>query len=93
MWLRVTDQPIFAVAGFWQHTKEGAGFTMVTCDPSELVAPIYPKAMITVLHPDDHERCLTGGYDDVVALQCPYPVAQMTVRGPVFPTREQAPRS
>ncbi|MEG3089483.1 SOS response-associated peptidase [Sphingomonas sp. PB4P5] len=88
MWFQVTDQPIFAVAGFWQHTKDGSGFTMVTCDPNELVAPIHPKAMITVLHPDDHERWLTGSYDDVVALQRPYPAAQMTVRGPVFPTRQ-----
>ncbi len=87
MWFQVIDQPMFAVAGFWQRTKEGSGFTMVTCDANALVAPIHPKAMITVLHPDDHERWLTGSYDDVRGLQCPYPAAQMTVRGPVFPTR------
>jgi putative SOS response-associated peptidase YedK len=34
MWFSVTDQPVFAVAGFWQRTKEGNGFTMVTCDPT-----------------------------------------------------------
>jgi putative SOS response-associated peptidase YedK len=89
MWFQVTDQPVFAVAGFWQHTKEGAGFTMVTCDPNELVAPIHPKAMITILHPDDHERWLMGSYEELVTLQRPYPANQMTVRGPVFPTRER----
>ena len=87
MWFQVKDQPLFAVAGFWQQTTKGAGFTMVTCDPNELVAPIHPKAMVTVLHADDHERWLRGSYEDVVALQRPYPSDLMTVRGPVFPTR------
>lgn len=87
MWFAVPEQPLFAVAGFWQHTAKGAGFTMVTCDPNELVAPIHPKAMITILAPNDHERWLRGSYEDVVALQRPYPAGAMTVRGPVFPTR------
>ena len=87
MWFRVTDQPKFAVAGFWQRTKTGNGFTMVTCDPNELVAPIHPKAMLTILHPDDIDTWLRGSYDEVVALQRPYDPAAMTVRGPVFPTR------
>lgn len=89
MWFSVTDQPVFAVAGFWQHTKDGAGFTMVTCDPNELVAPIHPKAMITILEPDDIETWLHGSYEDVVALQKPYDASKMTVRGPVFPTRRK----
>ncbi|MGY2735793.1 SOS response-associated peptidase family protein [Sphingomonas sp. UYP23] len=87
MWFQVTDQPLFCVAGFWQPTAKGNGFTMVTCDPNPLVAPIHPKAMVTILAPEDHERWLRGSYDDVVALQRPYPAEQMTVRGPVFPTR------
>ena len=87
MWFPVTDQPLFAVAGFWQATAKGNGFTMVTCDPNELVALIHPKAMITILEPADHERWLSGSYDDVVALQQPYAAERMTVRGPVFPTR------
>jgi putative SOS response-associated peptidase YedK len=90
MWFEVTDQPLFAVAGFWQPVRDGLGFTMVTCDPNGLVAPIHPKAMITILEPDDHQRWLTGSYDDVVALQQPYPAARMTVRGPEFPTRGTA---
>lgn len=90
MWFAVTDQPLFAVGGFWQPTAKGHGFTMVTCNPNELVTPIHPKAMITVLEWDDWERWLRGSYEDVVALQRPYPAARMTVRGPVFPTREKA---
>lgn len=88
MWFAVKDQPTFAVAGFWQPLKDGARvFTMVTCDPNGLVAPIHPKAMITVLAPEDRDRWLRGSYDDVVALQRPYPAERMVVRGPVFPTR------
>lgn len=87
MWFQVVDQPVFAVAGFWQHTKEGAGFTMVTCDPNELVAPIHPKAMITILDPADVDTWLRGSYEEVVALQRPYDASRMAVRGPVFPTR------
>ena len=87
MWFSVTDQPVFAVAGFWQRTAEGDGFTMVTCDPNALVAPIHPKAMITILEPGDIDTWLRGSYDEVVALQRPYDPAKMTVRGPAFPTR------
>lgn len=78
---------MFAVAGFWQRTGKGAGFTMVTCDPNELVAPIHPKAMITILPEHAWDRWPRGSYDDVVALQQPYPAGKMTVRGPEFPTR------
>lgn len=87
MWFSVTDQPVFAVAGFWRHTKDGAGFTMVTCDPNELVEPIHPKAMITILEPEDVDTWLRGSYDEIVSLQKPYDASKMTARGPVFPTR------
>jgi putative SOS response-associated peptidase YedK len=93
MWFQVTDQPIFAVAGFWQKTVKGDGFTMVTCDPNEKVAPIHPKAMITILKPEDWDTWLHGSYDEAVALQRPYPAELMTVRGPVFPTREPKPQA
>lgn len=87
MWFAVTNQPVFAVAGFWQPTADGAGFAMVTCDANELVAPIHPKAMVTILRPENVDTWLRGSYDEVVALQRPYDAAKMSVRGPVFPTR------
>lgn len=87
MWFGVSDQPVFPVAGFWQHTKAGAGFTMVTCDPNSLVEPIHPKAMITILPPEDVDTWLHGSYDEVVVLQRPYDPEKMTIRGPIFPTR------
>lgn len=60
---------------------------MVTCNPNDLVAAIHPKAMITILAPDDVDTWLHGTYDEVVRLKRPYDAQQMTVRGPVFPTR------
>lgn len=88
MWFSVTDQPVFAVAGFWQHLADDKrGFTMVTCDPNELVAPIHPKAMITILPEKDWSRWLSCPLEEVVTMQRPYPADLMTVRGPVFPTR------
>jgi putative SOS response-associated peptidase YedK len=89
MWFN-TDQRVFPVAGFWQRTMDGAGFTMVTCDPNELVAPIHPKAMITILEPDDVDTWLRGSYEEVIALQKPYDAAKMTMLGPVFPTRSKS---
>lgn len=87
MWFQVVDQPVFTVGGFWQRTREGNGFTMVTCDANALVEPIHPNAMITILAPHDIDTWLRGSYDEIVALQRPYDRARITVRGPVFPTR------
>jgi putative SOS response-associated peptidase YedK len=38
---------------------------------NELVAPIHPKAMITILAEEDRDRWLTCDYDEVVKLQRP----------------------
>ncbi|MFC0686452.1 SOS response-associated peptidase family protein [Novosphingobium clariflavum] len=89
MWFSVTNQPVFAVAGLWQTTEKGNGFAMVTCDANDLVAPIHPKAMITILDPKDVDTWLRGSYDDIAALQRPYEARSMSVRGPVFPTRNR----
>jgi len=43
MWFAVPERPVFAVAEFWQQTVKEPDFTIVTCDPNELVAPIHPK--------------------------------------------------
>lgn len=87
MWFSVTDQPIFAVAGFWQQTEVGNAFTMVTCDANDLVRPIHPKAMVTILDPETATRWLQGTYDEIVSLQRPFDSNRMAVRGPIFPTR------
>jgi putative SOS response-associated peptidase YedK len=78
-WFQVLDQNQFAVAGLWQRTAKGPSFTMVTCDPNELVAPIHSKAMITILDEDTWDRWLQGHYDEIVALQQPYSANRMTM--------------
>lgn len=87
MWFSVIDQPVFAVAGFWQPTEAGNAFAMVTCDANSLVEPIHPKAMVTILEPSDVDVWLRGSYDEVRSLQRPFDAARMAVRGPIFPTR------
>lgn len=87
MWFTLKDQPVFAVAGFWEPTQQGNAFAMVTCDPNALVAPIHPKAMITILHASDYDTWLRAPFDEIVRLQRPYEAEAMTVRGPIFPTR------
>lgn len=89
MWFACADQPVFAVAGFHHFGVDGVGdFAMVTCDPNDLVRPVHPKAMVTVLEERDWDQWLRGSYDDVVALQRPYSAERMTMRGPLFPTRK-----
>lgn len=87
MWFSVVGQPTFAVAGFWQRTAARPGFTMATCDANELVEPIHPKAMITILEPEDVDRWFGGAYADVLDLQRPYDASKTMVAGPLFPTR------
>jgi putative SOS response-associated peptidase YedK len=53
----------------------------------ELIAPIHPEAIRTIQRDAAWDSWLRGSYDDVVALQRPYPAELMSVRGPVFPTR------
>ena len=92
MWFGVTDQPVFAVAGVWQQIGDKRQFAMVTCEANELVEPIHPKAMITILAEADWTTWLKCDYDQAVKLQRPYAASQMTVRGPVFPTRDRTQR-
>ena len=66
MWFAVPDQPVFAIAGFWQQMGEKNYCAMMTCDANELVAPIHGKAMVTILEPADYDRWLTGSYEDVL---------------------------
>lgn len=40
----VPGQPAFAVVGWWKRAGDHRGFTMVTYDANELVAPIYSRA-------------------------------------------------
>ena len=87
VWFSLPTQPIFAVAGLWQTVGDRRRFAMVTCDANELVASVHPKAMLTVLRPEDEQAWLTGNYDMALSLQRPFSSAQMVASEPVFPTR------
>ncbi len=72
-WFDVASQPITSFAGIWRPVEGGAVFAFLTTDPNPLVAPIHPKAMPVLLHPDDEERWLTASMDDALALAVPFP--------------------
>ena len=76
-WFWVTDAPLAAFAGIWRQSVEGKVFAFLTCEPNPLVAPIHPKAMPVILHPDDYDRWLAG--DDADKLAVPFPSQLMSV--------------
>lgn len=78
-WFGVADAPIAAFAGIWRSVENLNVFSFLTCEPNNLVKPFHPKAMPLILMPDDYECWLEGSYDDVVALQAPFPSQLMKV--------------
>lgn len=77
VWFKVNDAPVSAFAGIWRPSVEGNVFAFLTCEPNPLVAPIHPKAMPVILHPQDYERWLKG--DDVAELATPFPSQLMSI--------------
>ena len=78
-WFAVPSQPVFAFAGIWRPVEGGACFAMLTCEPNALVAPVHPKAMPVILHPEDHGRWLEGPLAEVLPLASPFPSQLMKV--------------
>lgn len=79
-WFAVPSQPIFAFAGIWRPSEgDGGVFAMLTCEPNALVAPIHPKAMPVILHPEDYQRWLTAPWGDAESLAAPFPSQLMTI--------------
>lgn len=77
VWFNVTDAPISAFAGIWRPSAEGNVFAFLTCEPNPLVAPIHPKAMPVILHPQHYQRWLSG--DNVDDLATPFPSQLMNI--------------
>ena len=77
VWFTVTDTPVSAFAGIWRPSVEGNVYAFLTCEPNPLVAPIHPKAMPVILHPQDYERWMKG--DDVTELAAPFPSQLMSI--------------
>ncbi len=86
-WFKVPSRAVFAFAGIWRPLADdlfgspGGAFAMLTCEPNALVAPIHPKAMPVILHPEDHDRWLTAPLGEVLGLAAPFPSQLMAVDG------------
>jgi putative SOS response-associated peptidase YedK len=78
-WFAVPSQPVFAFAGIWRPVEGGACFAMLTCEPNALVAPVHPKAMPVILHPEDYGRWLEAPLAEVLPLAAPFPSQLMTM--------------
>ena len=78
-WFSVTDTPVAAFAGIWRQSVEGKVFAFLTCEPNPLVAPIHPKAMPVILHPEDYDKWLSVDYDDACSLAVPFPSQLMSI--------------
>ena len=66
-----------AFAGLWRPSNEGNVYAFLTCEPNPLVAPLHPKAMPVILHPEDYDRWLDGA--DATELAVPFPSQLMSV--------------
>jgi putative SOS response-associated peptidase YedK len=78
-WFSLSAAPIFAFAGVWRPGEGGPSYSFLTCDPNPLVAPIHPKAMPVILHPEDYERWLGDPYASACELAQPFPSQLMAV--------------
>jgi putative SOS response-associated peptidase YedK len=78
-WFSVPSQPVFVFAGVWRPVEEGAAFAMLTCEPNAVVAPVHPKAMPVILHPEDHDRWLQAPMAEVLPLAAPFPSQLMAI--------------
>lgn len=77
VWFRVENAPSAAFAGIWRPSSAGNVFAFLTCEPNPLVAPIHPKAMPVILHPEDYHRWLAG--EPVAELAVPFPSQLMSI--------------
>jgi putative SOS response-associated peptidase YedK len=78
-WFSVSSAPIFAFAGVWRPTEAGKAYAFLTCEPNPIVAPIHPKAMPVILHPEDYDRWLDDDHASACELAQPFPSQLMAV--------------
>ena len=82
--IRMKDGNPFAFAVLWEvwqseKSEPVQSCTIVTTEPNALVKPIH-RRMPVILRPDEYERWLTAGPDDLEALRAllvPYPAEAM----------------
>src|SRR5579872_6536332 len=82
--ISVTDQPVFAFAGLWEHwtSPEGQGLdscTIITTEANELMKAVHDR-MPVILDRQDYDRWLDPGDTDaqhVLPLLKPFPSERM----------------
>jgi putative SOS response-associated peptidase YedK len=68
-WFSVKDEPIFAWAGLWRDSAEwGPVYSGVMTDCNEAIRPVHDR-MPVLLHRDEYDQWLRGGFDDILAFQ------------------------
>ncbi len=77
VWFTVPGAPLSAFAGIWRPSDAGNIFAFLTCDPNPMIAPIHPKAMPVILHPEDYQSWLDGV--DAASLAQPFPSQLMAI--------------
>ena len=79
-WFSVAASPLFAFAGVWRPLDDGRrAYAFLTCEPNPIVAPVHPKAMPVMLHPEDYGRWLDAETADACSLAQPFPSQLMRV--------------
>jgi putative SOS response-associated peptidase YedK len=86
-WFHLPGSEMAAFAGIWRpftveikgEQVSGEAFAFLTCEPNPLVAPLHPKAMPVILHPEDYDKWLCGEADDACSLAAPFPSQLMQV--------------
>ena len=76
-WFSIPGVEVSAFAGIWRPSNEGNVYAFLTCEPNPLVAPLHPKAMPVILHPEDYDQWLDGA--DTTELAVPFPSQLMAV--------------
>jgi putative SOS response-associated peptidase YedK len=81
-WFAVPSQPVFAFAGIWRDDGEMRSFAFLTTEPNSLIAPVHPKAMPLILHPEDYDVWLSADWTQARRVVEPYPSQLMSAIEP-----------
>jgi putative SOS response-associated peptidase YedK len=69
----------FGDAGSGAEPEPEKVFAFLTCEPNPLIAPLHPKAMPVILHPEDYQTWLSAEWSEAKALVQPFPSQLMGV--------------
>jgi putative SOS response-associated peptidase YedK len=86
------DRPLAFFAGIWRPWTGARGtkaapiegehllFSLLTCEPNAIVAPIHPKAMPVILtEPEELDQWMTAPTPNALALQRPLPDGALSI--------------